>query len=212
MRLKSIICLVLALISVTAFLCSCGGRGGYAEEAVKRTVPTDSEIADELCDMLRMLTVNSPILPEFDNISEAMDNCRDSVLYYMLTKNYGKYTGDIERLDAAAEEYPRMQITNLIPAREFEETVYASFGGTKKISNGDGRLFLYLDKIASYTSVTMVDEDPISVDIAELSETENTYRMRFHCYAGKVTSPEYRAIFVKRDDGTVYFYSVEELG
>lgn len=212
MQLRKIICLLLAAFTVTALVCSCGARGGYLEESALRTVSSDSEEAEKLCEMLRMLTVNSPILPEFDSIGEAMKNCRDSVLYYMLTKNYGKYTGDIERLDSAVEEYPQMQITNLIPAREFEETVYASFGGTRKISNESGRLFVYLDKIAAYTSVTMVDEDPISVDISELTETENTYRMRFHCFAGNVISPEYRAIFIKRDDGTVYFHSVKELG
>ncbi len=202
---------ILAVMTAILCLTACSG-GGFAEEETKRTLASDSNEAETLCEMLRMLTVNSPILPEFENIGEAMKSCRDSVLYYMLTKNYGKYTGDIERLDAAVAEYPQMQITNLIPAREFEETVYTAFGGTRKITNESGRLFVYLDRVAAYTSVTMLDEDPISIDVLELEETENTYRMRFRCFAGDVTSPEYRAIFVKRDDGTAYFYSVEEVG
>ena len=208
---KICVAVMIALLAGTV-LCACSGKIPPHEESVKRTLSADGEVAETLCDMTRMLTVNSPILPEFDNISEAMESCRDSVLYYMLTKNYGKYTGDIEKLDRAVAEYPRMQITNLIPAREFEETVYASFGGTKKITNESGRLFVYLEKVAAYTSVTMLDEDPIAVKVTELAETENTYRMRFRCEAGDVTSPEYIGIFMKRDDGTVYFYSVEEVG
>lgn len=202
---------IFAALAVILCLTACSG-GGYAEEETKRTLMTDGDESETLCEMMRMLTVNSPIMPEFDNIGEAMEKCRDSVLYYMLTKNYGKYTGDIERLDAAVAEYPQMQITNLIPAREFEETVYTAFGGTRKISNESGRLFVYLDRVAAYTSVTMLDEDPISIDVIELAETENTYRMRLRCSAGDVTSPEYRAIFVRRDDGTAYFHSVEEVG
>ena len=191
-------------------LCSCSSGVKYEEEVVVRQLSATSDTATELCGMIQMLTVNSPLLPEFDNITKAMELCRDSVLYYMLTENYGKYTGDIEKLDAAVEEYPRMQITNLIPAREFEETVYASFGGTRKITNENGRLFVYLDRVAAYTSVTMLDTEPVDVTVAELVETEHTYRMRITCSADDITSPEYTVIFLKRDNGTVYFYSVTE--
>lgn len=201
---------VLSVILACVILCSCSFGVEYSEESVKRTHPNDGEVAIKLSEMLRMLTVNSPILPQFDDIDKAMTECRDAVLFYMLTENYGKYTGDIEKLDAAVAEYPKMQITNLIPAREFEETVYTAFGGTKKIENESGRLFVYLEKVAMYTSVTMLDSDPIDVKVLELVETENTYRMRVKCSAGEVESPEYRVIFIKRDDGTVYFYSVSE--
>lgn len=210
--MRRLLCFALTAVLLIPHMSACSRGGGYAEEVVVRDVFTESEVADSLCEMMRMLTVNSPIMPEFEGIGEAMEQCRDSVLYYMLTKNYGKYTGDIERLDAAVAEYPQMQIMSLIPAREFEETVYTAFGGTRKISNESGRLFVYLDKIAAYTSVTMLDEDPIEVNVLKLSETENTYRMRFRCSADEITSPEYQAIFVKRDDNTVYFHSVEEIG
>ena len=209
--MKKLCTAVAILLLLECVLCACSGKVKPHEESVVRSLPTDGEVADTLCEMIRMLTVNSPVLPEFDNITEAMEKCRDSVLYYMLTKNYGKYTGDIEKLDYAVSVYPQMQIMNLIPAREFEETVYAAFGGTKKITHESGRLFVYLDKIAAYTSVTMLDDDPVKVNVIELAETENTYRMKFRCDAGGVTSSEYRAIFVKRDDGTVYFYSVEKM-
>lgn len=209
--MRRILCLLAcAVMLVSAGACSRGV--GYAEESVTREHYAESDIAHELCEMMRMLTVNSPIMPEFEGIGEAMEQCRDSVLYYMLTKNYGKYTGDIDRLDAAVAEYPQMQIMSLIPAREFEETVYTAFGGTRKISNESGRLFVYLDRIAAYTSVTMLDADPIEVDVISLGETENTYRMRCRCSADEVTSPEYQVIFIKRDDGTVYFHSVDEIG
>ena len=197
-------------------LCSCSAIGGlfgqnkYDNEAVVRILPTDGEEAETLSEMVRMLSVNSPIIPEFDGIGEAMKSCRDSVLNYMLLKNYGKYTGNIEKLDAAVAEYPQMQITNLIPAREFEETVYAAFGGNWKISNESGRLFIYLDKVSSYTSVTVLNSDPISIEVIELAETENTYRMRVKNTVGDIVSPEYSIVFIKRDDGTAYFKSVKK--
>ena len=201
--------LIAAAILVTT-LSSCSFGAEYSEEPAKRELPTDGEVADELSDMVQMLTVNSPLLPEFEDIEDAMEFCRDSVLFYMLAENYGKYSGNIEKLDAAVAEYPQMQITNLIPAREFEETVYTAFGGTRKIDNESGRLFIYLDKVAAYTSVTMLDTERVKVSILDLVETENTYRMRVRCRAGDVESPEYRIIFVKREDGTAYFHSVEE--
>lgn len=200
-----------AVLFLCVMLVSCGFGVEYEEESVKRELPTDGEDADMLSDMIHMLTVNSPILPELDDIDDVMEQCRDSILFYMLTENYGKYTGNIEKLDAAVAEYPHMQITNLIPAREFEETVYTAFGGTKKISNESGRLFVYLDRVSAYTSVTMLDSDPFDVDITEFAETENTYRMRVRCSSDDVKSPEYRIIFVKREDDTAFFHSVEEL-
>ncbi len=199
---------VLCLLAAVCILVSCAGKKDYATEPIVKTVDPDSEIVGELCGMLRMLTVNSPILPEVQSIDDAMESCRDSILYYMLVENYGKYTGDIEKLDLAVAEYPQMQITNLIPAREFEETVYAAFGGTRKISNKSGRLFVYLERVAAYTSVTMVDEDSILIDVSDMVETENTYRMIFRCIAGDVVSEDYRAVFIKRDDGSAYFHSV----
>lgn len=204
--MRRLIAIVLFLLALT----SCSYRTKYEDEPVKAELATDGEVSDELVGMVRMLTLNSPIIPEFDNITEAMEGCRDAVLYSMLMENYGKYTGDIEKLDAAVAEYPRMQITNFIPAREFEETVYSVFGGTRKVTNESGRLFVYLDRVAGYTSVTILDTEPVAVEIKTLFETENTYRMRFSCSSGSITSPEYDAVFVKRDDGTVYFYSVTE--
>ncbi|MBE6709386.1 MAG: hypothetical protein E7578_09125 [Ruminococcaceae bacterium] len=204
--LRAVLAVILCVV-----LTSCSFGVEYSEEQVKKELPTDGELAKELSEMIQMLTVNSPILPEFEGIGEAMDSCRDSVLFYMLAENFGKYSGNIEKLDAAVAEYPLMQITNLIPAREFEETVYTAFGGTKKISNESGRIFVYLDKVASYTSVTMLDPDPVDVSVLQLSETENTYRMRVKCSAGEVESPEYTVIFVKREDDTAYFHSVTKM-
>ncbi len=209
--MRRVVRAVLAVV-LCVILSSCSFGVEYSEENVKRELPTDGELASELAEMIRMLTVNSPMLPEFKEIDAAMESCRDSVLFYMLAESFGKYSGNIEKLDAAVAEYPLMQITNLIPAREFEETVYTAFGGAKKISNESGRLFVYLDKVAAYTSVTMLDPDPIEVSVLQLSETENTYRMRVKCSADDVESPEYTVIFVKRDDDTVYFYSVAEIG
>lgn len=210
-----LICAV--LLAVSLFGCSAvadmfGVGGGYADEGVIANPDTEGETAVMLCDMVRMLSVNSPVIATFDSVTEAMEKCRDSVLYYMLTKNYGKYTGDIEKLDAAVSAYPQMQIANFIPAREFEETVYKNFGGNRRIGNESARLFIYLEKVNGYTSVSMLDYDPVDVEILELSETEHTYRMRIRNSLGGITSPEYSIMFIKRDDGTAYFKYVRENG
>lgn len=206
-----------AALLVAAVLAGCsavsnvfGVGGGYENESVISSPEYDSEAALMLCDMVRMLSVNSPVIATFDNVSEAMEGCRDSVLYYMLTKNYGKYTGDIEKLDAASEAYPQMQIANFVPAREFEETVYKNFGGNRRIGNESGKLFVYLEKVSGYTTVSMLEYDPMNIEILELSETEHTYRMRIKNSLGDIVSPQYDMLFVKRDDGTVYFKYVRE--
>jgi len=191
-------------------LTSCSFFGhNYGDEEIISSLPADGEVAKELVDMIPMLSVNSPVLPNFKGATEAMKYCRDSVLYYMLMKSYGKYTGDIKKLDAAVEAYPHMQITSLIPAREFEETVYTAFGGRRKISNESGRLFVYLDKVGAYTAVTILDSDPVKCSVLSLAETENTYRMTVRCSLDGVTAPDYTVVFIKRDEGPAYIYSVE---
>ena len=121
--IKKIVALaVVAVISFSLVSCSLFGHD-YGTEEIVAILETDGEVALELADMISMLSVNSPVIPTFSGAGEAMEYCRDSVLYYMLMKSYGKYTGDIKKLDAAVDAYPHMQITNLIPAREFEETV-----------------------------------------------------------------------------------------
>ncbi len=207
-KIISVICAAVLCLS----LCSCsviygmfGISSDYRTEPAIAYPEADGETAAALADMISMLTLGSPELPEFKDVVSAMDKCRDSVLFYMLGHNYGKYTGDLKRLDEASEKYPQMTVTNLIPAVEFEATVYKYFGGFRKISNASGQLFVYLDRISAYTAVTVPDVGQVDVNITSLVETEHTYRFNVTCSLGDVTSDEYSVIVVKREDGSMYF-------
>lgn len=219
----SFLVLAALILSQALFLSSCGNLNDlmnsmgfdvrdYSAESVTAEHDPNGEKAKELSGYVLMLTLDRPFLPEIDGSQDAIERCRDSLLNYMLVNNYSRYTGNIKLLDNAAEYYPYMKITDVIPSREFEETFYRFFGGSVKISGKSGEYFMYLDKINAYTSLSVPQVKDICVDTLGLSETENTYRMRVTLTLGEVTSPAYDIVMIKREDKTVYFNSVHEAG
>lgn len=214
---RSAVCL--AVCAVMIFTASCGvgwdsfmasigfDSRDYLSEAVTKTYAVDGELAGELAAGVRMLTMNTPSIAEFSSSSEAIGLFRDTLLNYMLITNYSRYTGDIESLDEAAELYPAMQVTNIIPAAEFEQSYYKYFGGSTKISNKSGEYFMYLSKLEAYTAVSEPQTADIAVTVLSLEETDNTYRLRVTLTLGENTSPAYDLLLIKRDDGTYYFKS-----
>jgi hypothetical protein len=72
----------------------------YEGERVIKEHSTDSEIGEELSDMVKILTVNSTDIPEFKGTKEAVELCRDSVLNSMYSRNFAKYAGnpDVDKL------------------------------------------------------------------------------------------------------------------
>lgn len=182
----------------------------YASEAVIKTYDASGEFALELASSIRMLTLNTPSIEEFESSSQAIDLFRDTVLNHMLTSNYSRYTGDIESLDEAAEAYPTMQLTNLIPAAEFEQQYYKFFGGSTKITNKNGTYFMYLPKLEAYTALSEPQNGDITVAVLSLEETENTYRLRVTLTLGETSSPVYNLLLIKREDGTFYFKSAQK--
>lgn len=177
----------------------------YKGESVIRTYSAESEIAAELVAMTRALTVVSPILTPFSGTKEASEVCRDAVLSYMLRESYAQYAGNAVLLEKAAEAYPQMQLTVLIPAGDFEKVIYATFGGRERITNGDGELFTYLEKADAYTTAAPVLHSEIETTVLRLEETERTYRLYFTNTLGEITSPTYCALIIRREDGTMYF-------
>lgn len=219
----SLLVLAALILSQALFLSSCGKWNDlmnsmgfdvrdYSAESVTAEHDPNGEKAKELSGYVLMLTLDRPFLPEIDGSQDAIERCRDSLLNYMLVNNYSRYTGNIKLLDSAAEYYPYMKITDVIPSGEFEETFYRFFGGSVKISGRSGEYFMYLDKINAYTSLSVPQVKDICVDTLGLSETENTYRMRVTLTLGEVTSPAYDIVMIKREDKTVYFNSVHEAG
>lgn len=202
------------------FLSGCGAREflstlgfdthDYEGEEIQKTYGADSAEADKLIEMLRTLTIDSPILTPFAGAKEAMETYRDSVLNYMLNTDYAKYTGNIELLDRIQQEYPRVQIAAAIPAEDFENTVYTYFGGKQKIKNATSTLFVYLEKVNAYITVAQPQENIVQYDIEKIEETQQTYRIYFRCSLNDLVSPSYKALIIKREDGSAYFRYLEE--
>ncbi len=182
----------------------------YEGEEVAETYDDDSEKAEELINMLEVLTVDTPRIAPFDGANEAMKTCRDAVLNYMLNREYAKYTGNIALMDQVKETYPQMQISAIIPADDFENFVYTYFGGKQKIKNITSTLFVYLEKVNAYITVAQPQENSIDYNIQKIEETQNTYRVYFTCSLHDEISPTYKALIIKREDGNCYFrYLIE---
>lgn len=194
-----------------SFLASLGfDLHDYAGETVITQLDAGSEAASKLIGMIGMLTSETPNLTKFTSPREAVSLYRDSILTSMLSANFARYSCDDDRMHRAVEAYPRMEITVLIPAEEFENTVYTNFGGSDKIAHADGLLFTYLDKVSAYTCVTAPTPAKAEIEVVSLGETENTYKLKFRVHSGEQISPVYSALAIKREDGTVYIKTIEE--
>ncbi len=218
MRQIKLLSLAVAVLLAVPVLTSCrvlddlsnsfgNGRQEYSGEKPIGSVPLDGEIADEMRSMIKMLSIDSVKLPEFDNMKDAVTMCHDSLLNYMLYTDYAKYAGNPTLLSDAEKEYPSLYISEIIPASEFESMMYRYFGGNVKISHGDTRAFKYLSRVQAYVPIGHPISDAYDVAITEISETENTYLVAFTCSNGK-RSMSYESTVVKREDGTMYFASV----
>lgn len=208
---------VLCLAMLTG-LCGCGGLAGvadklgfdtydYMSETVHTTHEPDGALAKELADMIRILT---PSLAEFDSMREAIALYRDQVLTYMLESEYARYSGNMDLIEEASRAYPEYQVTQIIPAADFEATMYRYFGGTVKISHKDGSRFRYLKKVEAYISPSAPTSGTGVVNIHTLSETDKTYRVTFTVTQGDTESPLYFVLIIKRDDGTLYFKELKK--
>lgn len=193
-----------------AFLRSLGfDTHDYENEAVITTHAADSEVITKLCEMVKMLSVNNPKVPEFENTGDAVSECRDSVLNYMVCTSFAKYTGNPELINEVSAAYPELQLITVIPAEDYEDTVYTFFGGNTKLSHKSATLFTYLDKVGSYTALTVPVEYEVTINVLSCEETENTYRLTFRNSLGEVTSPVYKALIIKREDGSCYFKNLK---
>lgn len=215
--LKYILCLAICC----SCLCSCGvvneffaklgfDTHNYEGEAVIATYESDSDKAKELSEMVLTLTINSTELPIFNGTAEGIEMCRDSLLNYMLVNNYSKYTGNLNLLDRAAAAYPYLKISTVIPADDFENEAYRYFGGKQKVENKSGKLFTYLDKIDSYTTVAEPSDNELKVNVNSIEETEKTFRLKFSLEIDGSESGEYFALIIKRADNSCYFKYVKK--
>ena len=184
----------------------------FADEAVVASRLGDEQLEAQISECVAMLTMSDSALAEFSSSSEAIDKCRDSVLNRMLDRDFSRYTGNIELLDRASEEYPQIMINNLIPAADFDRTFYRVFGGATKITRKSGEYFSYLEKLEAYTALSAPMSPEFAVTYEKLDETENTYRITLFVTVDGKDSPRYDVLMRKREDGTVYFRSVKRVG
>ena len=218
--MKRIIIAVAAILMLTLSSCSVKNEflatlgfdtHDYEGEPVISTYTADDEKTAEIAEMVKTLTINSPDIPTFDGSKDAVEKCRDSLLNYMLNSHYTKYTGNLDLLDKAVAEYPYLKMATVIPAEDFEDEAYRYFGGKQKVQNESGKLFIYLEKVQAYTTVTTPVENKVAIECLSLEETENTFRFKFRCTLDDKTSDEYFALIIKRADNSCYFKYVEKL-
>ena len=158
-----------------------------------------------------MMVQNSPYLTPFDTPAEAAELYRDSIMCFILDKNYAKYNANTELIAKTREQYPAYEITTVIPVVDFESTVYRYFGGTVSVENRSTKLFTYLDKVDAYVSVGIGVDRGAKIEIIELYETENTYVCTFTSSMHESTAGPYRLLLMKREDGTFYMKSLTQV-
>ncbi len=199
------------------FLISCSALSGSSpaetveNEPVLAVLTGDADAALACRKILEMIASDALVFPEFDDPSTAADGCRDRILATLLATGYSKYTGNTEKIAAAERMYPKLRISTLIPATDFENTVYTSFGGRKSVYHRDGNTFSYLTKIGGYTLFGQAPAGADKVVLLSVRETESGYLADFYAEKGIRSSPLYTGVFVKREDASVYLARVRRI-
>lgn len=206
------ITLITLAVLLLAALISCGKSGDtdkYENETITGSAANRPEVVSALSEKITALTVDSIDMPTFSDMETAVSLCRDSVLNYLLTTKYSRFSGNTSVLTEAAKQYPSMNITCAVGGRDLEGELYNLFNRGGNIRQGDTERFKYLSKIEAYVPAVQPQACTYSLDIVSIDETENTYRMTFYCMRGDEVSPEYLAIFVKRKGTDCYIKSLE---
>ena len=179
----------------------------YIAEKVTGEVDPEGDIGKKIQKMLYVLSIDSANLPEFNDMKDSVELCRDSLLNFMLNENYPMYAGNSKLIEKAAELYPEYKIIQAIPQNDFEAEMYKYFGGSVKITHKSSDLFLYFSKAGIYSPVSPPVDGGLDMKVISIDETENTYRVEFSCSKGE-ENYNYFALIIKRDDGTLYFKTV----
>ena len=182
----------------------------YFAEAPLRQLQPDGATAVLLTNMITIVVSDNIHLSSFSGTSEAVRLYRDEILNDMLRDDYSRYTGNRTALDKVANAYPYLSASTLISKEDFENVVFRFFGGTS-VSHKKGEAFSYLSRAGYYTSPVQARECVAQVNILELYETENTYRMQFTLTANGEASNVYTAVFVKRSDGSCYWKALRTI-
>ncbi len=211
--MRRIILIVTALCTVIIFAgCSWGfakeKTPDYSNESVIGSASENTDVISELSNIIYALSVSSIELPEFSDTGGAVEKCKDSLLNHLLTTGYSRFSGSTEILKNASEEYPHLSIASAIGKSDFEGALYKYFNHGGNIRHSDTNRFRYLSKISAYIPSVRETANNYSIDIKSIEETSSTYRMKFYLSQGNDISPEYYAVFVKRDKNGCYIQSL----
>lgn len=212
--MRKIVC-VLAVILMMAGLTSCGmneffatlgfDTHDYEGEKIIAAHSPQSEIGEELADMVKILSINSATIPEFDGTTQAIECCRDAILNRMYSDNFARYAGNPTLIGDAEEIYPELNFSVVIPADDFENIAYKYFGGKEKITNKSGLKYEYVDGINGYITASKPVAWSVDIDVTKVEETENTFRLSFTCSEEGKNTHSYFALIIKRPDDSLYF-------
>lgn len=206
------------LIASFLFLCSCGGgfydavcsvlgidNSDYAAEAAVSEIAPDDETAVKLAE-LSLIVCCSDRVVTFESFSDVSSEYVDVVLNYLSGTFYSKYSADVQMMDKFSENYPELSVNALIPVSDYENTVYAYFGGNRKAAVKSTAMYSYLDRIDAFILVGQAQDIRATYTVHEAVETENTYRLTVSYFKNSDNMGTYDIIFRKREDGEPYIW------
>lgn len=210
--LFAVLLLCCLALSSCAWLRNDANVENFLGESVKGEVPTDGEAARAVEAVLAFLFGEGTDFPEFSDPRTAAALYRDSILSHMVNTGYSKYTGNTQALLEAEKKYPKLRIPLLVPAQDFEYTVYSNFGGGKSVRHKNGTVFTYLSRVKGYAAMGQIKAPECKIDFDAIYETENTYLAQFYICSADGCSPLYCGVFVKRTDGSIYLGKLTRIG
>ncbi len=177
----------------------------YAAEPATGSPDVQSDAVKALAETAKVIAYGSEILP-FDSFSDVSDSYLDVVLNYLSSAYYPKYSSDKELLQRFSDEYPELNLSLLIPAEDYENTVYRCFGGNKKAIVRSTAMYSYLNRINAFMLVGQAPVSDVSVRVLSAEETENTYRLSVSFSRDGKNSDAYDLIFRKRGEDDAYIW------
>ncbi len=184
----------------------------YEGEEVITSLPTDSEAAKKVCDIIGMLLYSpDPAIAEFEGADEAAKLYTDSVLSYLMGLNYSKYMCNLDLLSRASDSYSNYNFRTLIPAADFKAEIYRAFGGERVVTANSAMAFKYHEKIDSFSCVGSPYTLSAKVRVTSFGATEHAYKMTFIIETENSVSAEYVATAIERDDTTMYIKCIKNL-
>ncbi len=199
--MKKIIAVFSALVAV--FLCACSTSPDYEAQPLKGSV-TDEEVLADILSVCECIGYTDSIVC-FDDWDDVADSYSQIMLDYLSAKYYAKYSANKQLFSALAEHYPTLSVNTMIPAEDYENSVYTCFGGYERVKHYSLNRYAYLDKINAYLAIGERYEKNTVCTIISCAETKDTYRavVSYEGFDGR-----YDILLIKRDSGVPYILKV----